>query len=76
MAIDACYLLHFPGLQVPNVEVPAAAREEDAGAGRWMECCCVEGCRAKVKSCEERVGARGYWRHMMEVQSRGGTGGE
>lgn len=76
VAIDTCYLFHFPRLQVPDMKVPAAAREEDARAGRWMECCCIKGRRAKVKSCEKRVGGRGYRRDMMEVQSRGGTGGE
>ena len=36
----------------------------------------AEGRGTKVKGCEERVGGRRVRRYVVEVDSRGGTGGE
>lgn len=51
MAHDLRYLLHFTGLEVPNVEVATVAGKENFVAVGRKEEGCFEGCGADVEVC-------------------------
>lgn len=76
MSVHPTHLFNFARLEVPDVKVAAAAREEDFGAGGWGEEGGCQGGRADVEGLEDGVRGGGGGGDVVEGEGGGGPRGE